>query len=340
MKRTTILIDAVADRKNLTQAAYCAARAKRGSKEVQRFFEHLDRNLNEMCHELLAGTVIVGKSTRFRIRDPKPRTIHAPCFRERVIHHALMNHVGPVLDRSLIDDSFACRVRKGSLAAVLRAQHFVRRTPWYAKHDVRDYFASVDHQILKQLLLRRLKRSAVTDLLFRIIDSHHDQPGRGIPIGALTSQAFANFYLSPLDRLLSSDTRTAGYLRYMDDFIIWGNSRETVRALSVVSRVFAADVLNLVVKQPGQINRCSRGLPLCGYRVFAGKIELSLRRRRQFCRLVRKAERMCRRGEINARGLQSAYASALSLTVHADARQWRLTQRRLDCHEETWEDDV
>jgi hypothetical protein len=336
----TIPIEIVADWNNLAHATYQAARHKHRSQEVQRFLARLDDHLSKMCEELLAGTISVGKLTRFQIRDPKPRTIHAPCFRERVIHHALMNHAGPVLDRSLVDDSFACRLGKGSLAAVRRAQHFIRRFPWYAKLDIRSYFASVDHQVLKQLLLRRFKPCGVTDLLFRIIDSHDDQPGRGIPIGALTSQGFANFYLGPLDRRLTSDAGAAGYLRYMDDFIVWGNSRQDVRRLASIARDFAASVLQLEVKQPGQINRCSRGLPLCGYRVFAGKIELSRRRRHQFRKLVSQAERSFRRGVTTPRGLQSAYDLALSLTVHAHARQWRRTQRRLERSDRIWEDDV
>ena len=87
---------------------------------------------------------------RFEIRDPKPRAIFAPCFRERVLHHALMDRIGPVLDRALINDSYACRAGKGTLAATARVHEHVRRFPWYAKMDVRAYFASIRHSILME----------------------------------------------------------------------------------------------------------------------------------------------------------------------------------------------
>ncbi len=124
--------------------------------------------------DILSGGIAVGRTRRFRIHDPKPRTIHAPCFRERVLHHALMAHVGPVLEGALVADTFACRTGKGALAAVQRAQHHGRRWPWWAKIDIRAYFASIDHGILQDLLARRFKNQQLLALLGRIIEAHQD----------------------------------------------------------------------------------------------------------------------------------------------------------------------
>jgi hypothetical protein len=157
MKRSPIDLEAVADWHNLAATFRRAALGKRARPEVQRFAANLEAELARLRCDIVTDTVQVGHTRRFRIRDPKPRIIHAPCFRERVLRYALMAHVGPVLDRALVDDTFACRTGKGALAAVQRAQHHARRWPWWAKIDIRSYFASVDHAVLKDLLARKLK---------------------------------------------------------------------------------------------------------------------------------------------------------------------------------------
>jgi len=187
VKRTRIELEEVAGLGNLAAAAFRAAQGKRSRPDVAGFLGRVDDELAEMRRAILEGSIEVGRGQRFEIRDPKPRRIFAPCFRERVLHYALMALVGPVLERTLVDDSFACRTGKGTLAAVKRAQHHVRRFPWYAKLDVRAYFASVDHAILHERLGRVLKGPPLLHLIGRIIGSHQDAPGRGLPIGSLTS---------------------------------------------------------------------------------------------------------------------------------------------------------
>lgn len=133
MKRSPVGLDAIADWHNLAAAFHRAARGKGRRDEVRLFRADLFGQLSSLRGAILDGTVQVGRMRRFRIRDPKPRIIHAPCFRERVLHHALMAHAGPVLDRALVEDTYACRVGKGALAAVQRVQHHLRRFPWYAR---------------------------------------------------------------------------------------------------------------------------------------------------------------------------------------------------------------
>jgi RNA-directed DNA polymerase len=181
MKRSSVDLDAVADWHNLASAFRRAALGKRERPEVQWFAADLDAELASLRRDILAGTVQVGRTRRFCIRDPKPRIIHAPCFRERVLHHALMAHVGPVLDRALVDDTFACRTGKGALAAVQRAQYHARRWLWWAKIDIRAYFASINHAILEGLLARKLKDPGLLALIARIIDAHQAPPARDCP---------------------------------------------------------------------------------------------------------------------------------------------------------------
>ena len=336
MKRVRIELGDIASWQNLNRALERAARGKRYRPEVIAFLANADANLAALQAQLLDGALPLGVTTRFRIRDPKPRVIHAPCFRERILHHAIMAHVGPVLERALVDDAFACRTGKGTLAAVRRAQQHVRRFPWYAKLDIRQYFASVDHDILKGQLRRRFKPGPLLTLLDRIIDAHQETPGKGLPIGALTSQAFANFYLTPLDRFLLEARGVAGLVRYMDDFIFFDGSRPRVVEGVRLACDFVAERLHLSVKDARQINHSERGLPLCGYRIFAGAVRLARSRRQRYLRAVRHWERLYRLGHISARELQAGYDAALAITAHAEAAAWRRRCHALDLANALW----
>jgi hypothetical protein len=170
------------------------------------------------------------------VLDESDFALYSPCFRERVLHHALMAQVGPVLDRALVDDSYACRVGKGTLAAVLRVQQHLRRWPWYAQIDIRGYFANIDHERLRDLLARRFKNPGLLALMAGIIDSYHTRPGRGLPLGELTSQHLANYYLNGLDRLLLEDCRVNGLVRYMDD-LLWSSATSAVNSSSVIGDI-------------------------------------------------------------------------------------------------------
>lgn len=328
MRRSSVTLHDVTTLDTLAHAFWRAAKGKRRDPEVVRFAADLLGELSRLGAEIRAGTVEVGRMHAFAIRDPKPRIIHAPCFRERVLHHALMAHVGPVLDRTLVDDTFACREGKGTLAAVLRAQHHARRFPWYVKVDVRGYFASIDHAILRAALRRKLKDRGVLELCDRIIAAHQSsRPALGLPIGALTSQCFANYYLAPLDRLLLQHLRVAGMVRYMDDAIAWCRNRTEARSVLAAIEEFTAASLGLALK-PAQIQRSDRGVSFLGFRVLPGVLRLSRRRRRRYASARLRLERAYRAGLIDGNALQAGYAAALAITAHASARAFRAADLR------------
>ncbi len=328
MKRSRVGLDVIADWHNLATAFHRAAQGKGDRNEVRQFRADLHGELARLRAAVLDGSVEVGRMYRFRIRDPKPRIIHAPCFPERVLHHALMAHVGPVLDRALVEDTYACRVGKGALAAVQRAQHHLRRFPWYAKIDIRAYFPNIDHQLLLALLERRFKDRDLLALLARIIEAHHTEPGKGLPIGALTSQHFANYYLAGLDRLLLEGCRVRGLVRYMDDLVWWGDDKAAVRNALDEARGYTRDRLQLTIKTPIQVGRSSAGLAFCGYRILPGQLLLSRRRKRRYAERRRDWENAYAAGLIDARTLQAGYAAACAITAHADAAAWRREQLR------------
>jgi retron-type reverse transcriptase len=181
---------------------------------------------------------VPGAYRNFTIHDPKKRIISAAPFVDRVVHHAVVNVLEPIYERQLIFDSYACRKGKGTHRALDRAERFLRKFPYYLKTDIVKFFPSVDHEVLERLLTRRLGDGRVLELLRRIIASgvgvFPDDPateGRphGIPIGNLTSQFLANVLLDPIDHLIKDSWGIPGYVRYSDDLVLFGHSKEQLR---------------------------------------------------------------------------------------------------------------
>lgn len=328
MKRVRVNILDIAGYNNLAPAAVKAARGKHNRPDVRCFFKYFDENLNQLRKDILAGNAPYGRYNCFTIYDPKKRTIHAACFEDRVLHHALINYVGPVLERSMVPCTFACRPGKGPLQASKWVQHCTRRFPWYVKTDIKSYFNSIDHNLLKKILGRSVKGEEVQKLIGQIIDSYRDSPGKGLPIGSLTSQHFANYYLDGLDRFIMEELRCCAYARYMDDMIWWCPDRQTAKTtLTIVKEWVSRDRL-LDLKENDQINRSSRGVTFCGYRILPGMMRLSRRRCKRYTIKRNRWEKAYLDGLIDERQLQSAYASVYAGTVHADAREWRKEQLR------------
>ena len=243
MKRARNLFESITDFENLHQSYRRARRGKRYREYALGFDARLEENLLELRRELRDEAYTPSAYRVFRIRDPKPRTIAAPCFRDRVVHHAFCAVVEPIFERAFIRDSYACRTGKGTHRAMDRCGEFVRRFPFVLQCDIRRYFPSIDHGILKELLARKIadpKTLLLADKILRFAPEEPEKtfdyfPGddlftplerrRGIPIGSLTSQFFANLYLDRLDHFAKEDLRLKGYLRYMDDFLVFGRDK-------------------------------------------------------------------------------------------------------------------
>ena len=232
MKRLRDLWPQLIAFENLWRAWRQARRGKSRSTGAVAFELNLERELLTLQRELADGSYQPGGYRLFTLYERKPRLIAAAPFRDRVVHHAVMNIIEPPLDRTFIFDSYACRQGKGTHAAVNRYQRWAQRYPYVLKLDVRRYFPSIDHALLKAKLRRRIADPHVVALLDQIIDgSPADVAGdplyfpgddlltpaerqRGIPIGNLTSQFFANLYLDDLDHWLKEQCRVPAYLRY------------------------------------------------------------------------------------------------------------------------------
>ena len=237
------LFDEIASFPALLQAARNAARGKRAKPGAAAFLANLEPEVLRLERELGSGSYGPGRYTLIQIRDPKHRTVSAAPFRDRVVHHALCAVVEPIFERGFIHDSYANRLGKGTHRAIARYERFRDRHRWVLRCDIYRYFPAIDHEILKADLRRRITCERTLWLADRIIDGSNSQeavnlyyPGdhlftpfqrrRGLPIGNLTSQFFANLYLNGLDHFCKEVLRAKGYLRYVDDFALFHDERE------------------------------------------------------------------------------------------------------------------
>jgi retron-type reverse transcriptase len=275
-------------------SALSAARGKRKRPDVARFLFNLEPNVCALQRELLAGAWWPGEYRTFWIRDPKPRMISAAPFPDRVVHHALTRVLESVFERRFTSSSFASRKGFGQHRALRKARAACVRYSYVLKCDVRKYFPSMDHAILKSLLEGAIKCMPTLALAGAIIDGSNAQeevsavfPGdtlftplerrKGLPIGNQTSQFFANVYLNALDHFVLRELRPAMYLRYVDDFVIFGDDKAELAWMrrAIVARL---EELRLELHEgKSRVYRCADGVTFLGWRLFPGRARLPRR---------------------------------------------------------------
>lgn len=286
MKRAGYLMPLIADPDNLRLAFWKAQRGKTARPSVQAYRACLDANLLALREQLLSGQVEVGDYHYFKIFDPKERLICSAAFSERVLHHALMNVCHPYFERVQLYDSYASRKGKGTYAALDRAARFTRKYPWFLKLDVRKYFDSLSHEVIKGQLLRLFKDQTLLNIFGQIVDRYRSAPGRGMPIGNLTSQYIANHYLSVADHYGQEVLNAPAYVRYMDDMVIWHSDKDKLHQIGQQFEQYVREKLQLTLK-PHSLNRSSQGLPFLGYLVYPDRIWLAHRSRIRFSRQLK-----------------------------------------------------
>lgn len=214
--------------------AFLKAQKKKSKRpDVIAFKENLINNLTLLQHELISGEYKPRPLSTFIIRDPKTRKIRKSDFRDRIVHHAICNLLEPIFDKSFIFDSFANRKGKGSLNALKRFDVFKRKASknskigcFVLKADIRHYFDEVDHDVLLQIIGRKIKDDKFLSLISIILKNHSDITG--MPLGNMTSQFFANLYLNELDQFVKHNLKARYYIRYVDDFVILHDNKEVL----------------------------------------------------------------------------------------------------------------
>ncbi len=302
---------------NLLLAFRKAARGKRGKPNVAAFEYWLEENLIELQEELRSKTYSPGSYDSFYTHDPKKRLISAAPFRDRVVHHALCNLIEPVFERRFIFDSYANRIGKGTHRALDRCQQFARKFKYVLQCDIRQFFPSIDHAILRKIIARQIADPDVLWLIDQIMASGKEVlreaydmvyfPGddlfavnrpRGLPIGNLTSQFWANVYLDPFDHFVKRQLRCKGYLRYVDDFLLFADEKVQLWnwAYHVIQWLSRYRVTLHVGAHPRPVNE---GMPFLGFVVYPQRRRLKRRKGVHFQRKLRKLISAQREGKIS-----------------------------------------
>lgn len=322
---------------NLYQAFRRARRGKRDRAEVAAFEFDLEENLCQLQEELLGQTYRPGPYHSFYVHDSKRRLVSAAPFRDRVVHHALVGVIEPLFEPRLIGDSYANRVGKGTHRALDRCQQFARRYPYVLQCDVRRFFPSVDHAILRAQLAGVIGDEQVMWLVDRILESGVGVlaeeyamawfPGddllaavrpRGLPIGNLTSQFWANVYLNDLDQFVKRTLRCCAYVRYVDDFLLFAEDRPTLHAWrqAIVERLAG---LRLTLHETrAQVYPVAMGIPFLGFRVFPGYRRLRSRRGHAARRRLHALAWQCVAGQVSITRLTASVQGWVAHAAHGD----------------------
>ena len=340
MKRIGGLWESLVSFDNLYLAWRKARRGKANRPAVARFALDLEHNLLRLQQQLIDRSYQPDGYRLFTIYDRKPRNIAAAPFHDRVVHHALMNRVEPVLDRRLYAHSYACRTGKGVHAAVDRYQRWAQRYPYALKLDVSRYFPSIDHQILKSKLRHHIKDKAVLWLFDRIIDSAppgnaplNRFPGddlvdlmqhrRGLPIGNLTSQFLGNLYLTELDYFLKQQCGVPAYLRYVDDLILLDDSKANLWRVKSAIDSFLQQERLILHPHKVQVLPTAQGVNLLGYRVFPRHRRLRQDNGYRFRRRLRAQAKAYSCGELELTDVHASIAAWIGHARHADSEGLR-----------------
>ena len=328
---------------NLYDAFKQAARGKRSKASVASFEYHLENNLLTLQYELKSGNYQPGRYTSFRIHEPKRRLISAAPFRDRVVHHALCNVIEPIFERKFIYNSYANRVGKGTHRALDRCTQYMRRHRYLLPIDVRQFFPSIDHAILLQMLGDTLHDEAVMGLIVQIVASGTGvQAGeydmvyfggddlfaisrpRGLPIGNLTSQFWANVYLNGLDHYIKRKLKCHGYLRYVDDLLLFSDCLQTLDCWRLEVIDYMASLRLTIHEGSAQPRPCRCGVPFLGFQVYPDHRRLKRRNAVLARRRLRQLSRDYAVGQIDLDRVDASVQGWINHARYGDT--WGLRQ--------------
>jgi retron-type reverse transcriptase len=273
---------------------------------------------------------------QFIVKEPKQRLISAPTFRDRVVHHALCQIIEPIFENRMVYETFACRCGKGTHAAVQHIQKCAKKAQrkwgsyYVLKCDIKSFFPSVDPDILSEIIGRHISDKKTMNLIEVIIRSYESpyQDGKGIPIGALTSQLGANIVLTPFDHWIKEDNHVEFYVRYMDDFIILHNNKQYLWELLYKIENYLHDNLKLNLNPKTGIFPAKQGIDFCGYRIWPSHIKP---RKSTIKRAKKRLRKMAKMYRTNPEILEHAEASIMSFLGYIrHCAGWRSTKSMLE----------
>lgn len=321
------LFSQIYDFENLYKAYLKARRGKRDRREVLKFELNLEENLIQLQNELIWDAYKTGEYRIFKVYEPKERNVAALPFRDRVVQHAILLVIEPIWEKRFIYDSYACRVGKGTHLGADQAQRMMRKVlrshgVLYAfKADISKFFYSIDHEVMKSLIRKKISCKPTLKLLDDIVDSSGG--GVGIPIGNLTSQLFANIYLHELDEYVKYRLCEKHFLRYMDDFCIFHHNKDHLRHLRIDVERFLFEKLKLKTNAKTQIfpvsTKNGRSLDFLGYQMWPTHRRVRKSSISRIYRKIRFMKKQYSKGRIEAKRIHASMQSWLAHASHAQS---------------------
>lgn len=331
------MFDRISDLENLVLSWREFRLGKKDRPDVLLFERHLEDNLWALHASLRDKTYRHHPYKSFFIRDPKVRHIHKASVRDRLLHHAIVRHLNPIFDQTFIHDSYSCRVGRGTHKGVERFVAFGRKASanftmpcWVLKCDIKKFFATIDQQILLRILFRRITDPDTQWLLHKIVSSFqsefsaHTERPKGVPIGNLTSQLFANVYLNEFDQFMKHELKEKYYIRYADDFVVLHPQR--IHCMDIVRPIdmFLKTELKLELHPRKVIVRkFSQGVDFLGYVCFPHFRIPRLATERRIFRKIREKARLVKNGRLSAESFHQTVQSYFGILGHSNSFQLR-----------------
>jgi retron-type reverse transcriptase len=310
---------------------------KKNKLDVMDFELELEKNIFNLYRDLKNGTYKHGSYKGFWIHDPKLRRIHKATVRDRVLHHAIFNVLNPIFEPTFIPNSFSCRVGKGTHKGMKKVAEMLRtvsqnntRQCYALKCDIRKFFDSIDHDILTKIISKRIKDEKVMVLMKEIVESYvASRPNlferRGVPIGNLTSQIFANIYMNEFDQFAKQVLKIKHYARYTDDFIVVSTDKAYLENLILKMQEFLRTKLFLELHpKKVTITKHIRGIDFLGYVILPEHIKLRTKTKRKIPKKIQQMVERYKQGKITELTLYSSLQSYLGVLSHANA--YKLSQ--------------
>jgi retron-type reverse transcriptase len=348
----------ICDLEQLVSAYYLARRGKRDKPRICEFDFFLESNLVKLKYLLTSGNYTPSPYAHFTIYDPKTRQVAAPAFRDRVLQHSLVSTIEPSFEKRFIFDSYACRKGRGTHFGAKRVKRFLMaarcinggdKEVYVLQCDIQKFFQNISWDILLSLIGKVVKCPQTFDLIKKIVTTHEKTTGKageelsqlslfstvvtelpavsvdkkkGLPIGNLTSQLFANIYLNELDHFVKETLRERWYARYMDDFLIIYPDKNHLREAKEKIRTFLKDTLDLQLHpKKVAIKNVAEGVPFVGYRIFYDHMLVRGSTLQRMQKKYRKRIKLFQEGLISKEELSQTHSSIRGHLKHADAHR-------------------
>lgn len=342
MKRYGNLYPQIINFENILLASRQAQKGKRFRDNVLDFNYHLETELIRLQKQLTDKTYQPGVYRTFHLINPKSRLISAAPYRDRVVHHALCNVIVPIFEKTFIADSYANRLGFGTHRALKKFTTFARNSNYVLQCDIRKYFPSIDHIILKELIRRKIKCSDTLWLIDTIINNSNEQetvidyfPGddllalvirrKGLPIGNLTSQFFANIYLNSLDHFVKDKLKICKYVRYVDDFALFSDERELLADARLAIEEYLANLRLKIHPIKSQLFATKIGASFLGFRIFTETIRVRNNNLHHARRRLKGLQTDYLQGRIELEKVNQSLQSWFAHLAHGDT--WQLRQQ-------------